>query len=93
MTTKIRGWKGKNLSYAVRLQLVNSVLMSVITYWCQIFHPLKKVIKQVNSVCRAFLWQYDENDPRPKNVNWNALCRPKKESWEFVTWNFGTLLP
>ena len=53
--------------------------MSVTTYWCQIFLLPKKVIKQVNSVCKAFLWHYNENDPRLGNVIWDALCRPKKE--------------
>lgn len=37
MTNKIRGWKGKNLSYAARLQLVNFVLISVTTYCARLF--------------------------------------------------------
>lgn len=79
MTSKIRGWQGKSLSYAARLQSVNSVLMRITTSWCQIFILPKKVIKVVNMVCRAFLWHYDSNDPKPRNVNWESLCWPKKE--------------
>ena len=59
MTSKIWGFQGKELSYAARHQLVNSVLMSITTYWCQIFVLPKKVIKDVIAVCRAFLWHYD----------------------------------
>ena len=68
MTSKIKGWQGKSLSYAARLQLINSVLMRITTYWCQIFILLKKFIKAVNMVCRAFLWHYDSNDPKLGNV-------------------------
>jgi hypothetical protein len=37
MTSRIRTWQAKFLSYAVGLQLVNSMLMSISSYWCQIF--------------------------------------------------------
>lgn len=37
MTNRIRTWQAKFLSYGARLQLVNSVLMSISSYWCQIF--------------------------------------------------------
>lgn len=34
MTSRIKVWNAKSLSYAARLQLVNSVLMSISSYWC-----------------------------------------------------------
>ena len=34
MTSRIRGWQRKKLSYAAKLQLANSVLMSISSYWC-----------------------------------------------------------
>ena len=55
MTYKIRNWHAKYLSYAVRLQLVNVVLMSIFSYWCQMFILPKKVVKEINNVCRAYL--------------------------------------
>ena len=79
MNTRIRGWQGKHCSYAARLQLVHSVLMSITTYWCQTFVLPKKVIKAVNSICRAFLWHHNSQETKPRNVNWDSLCRPKKE--------------
>ena len=33
MTSRIRSWIAKNLSYTTRLQLDNSVLMSISNYW------------------------------------------------------------
>ncbi|KAL2921921.1 hypothetical protein RDABS01_013412 [Bienertia sinuspersici] len=34
MCAKIKMWSSRNLSYAGRLQLVNSVLLSISSYWC-----------------------------------------------------------
>ena len=33
----------------------------------------------MNADCRAFLWHYNNKDTKPGNVNWEYLCRPKKE--------------
>ena len=37
MTWRIRAWSAKNLSYVAHLQLINSILMGISTYWCQMF--------------------------------------------------------
>ena len=55
MTSRIKSWSEKSLSYIARLQLVNSVLMNISSYWCQIFILPKKVINMINSICRSFL--------------------------------------
>ena len=55
MVARIKIWSSRHLSFAGRMQLVNSVLMSVSVYWCQIFILHKSVIKKINSVCRAYL--------------------------------------
>ena len=45
MTSKIRGWQGKSLSYVARLQLVNSVLMSIIIIGAKFLYFLKKLLR------------------------------------------------
>ena len=69
--------------------------MNVITYWCQIFLLPKKVIKAINSVCRSFLWHYDEHSSKARNINWNDLCKPKKEGGldmkNLKVWNLATI--
>lgn len=91
MTSRIRSWQAKFLSYAARLQLVNSVLMSISSYWCQIFIIPLCVIKQINVVCRAFLWHGDSYNTKPGNVRWSEVCRPKSEGGLGIrnlgTWN------
>ncbi|XP_010668056.1 uncharacterized protein LOC104885045 [Beta vulgaris subsp. vulgaris] len=37
MIARIRIWSSRNLSYTARMQLVNSVLMSLHQYWAQVF--------------------------------------------------------
>ena len=68
MTSKIRSWQVKNLSYAVRLQLVSAVLMNIINFWRQIFVLLKKVLKQVNAICRAYLWHGKVDSDVPESL-------------------------
>src|SRR5688572_30566887 len=62
MTERIKTWHAKYLTYATRIQLVNAVLMSISSYWCQIFILPKKVLKEINSVCRPYLWHGDANN-------------------------------
>ena len=78
MTSKIRSWHAKYLSYVARLQLINSVLMSISTYWCHIFVFPKKVINHINAVCTSFLWFDTSENGQAGNVSWKKVCTPKK---------------
>ena len=57
ITSRIRNWKAKLLTFAGRLQLIQSVLCSVQSYWNGLFILPKKVIKQVEQILRRFLWK------------------------------------
>ena len=78
MTSKIRSWHAKYLSYVARLQLINSVLMSISTYWCHIFVFPTKVINHINAVCTSFLWFDTSENGQAGNVSWKKVCTPKK---------------
>ncbi|VFR00991.1 unnamed protein product [Cuscuta campestris] len=56
MTTKITAWTSKNLSYAGKCKLINSVLYGIIGFWCRLFVIPTKVMKLVQALCRNFLW-------------------------------------
>ena len=45
MTARIRTWHARNLSYLARLQLVNSVLMSISNYWSQTIVLPKRTLR------------------------------------------------
>ena len=44
MTGKIRVWSSRNMSYTTRTLLINPVLMSLHSYWAQVFVLPKKVL-------------------------------------------------
>ncbi|GKV09536.1 hypothetical protein SLEP1_g21022 [Rubroshorea leprosula] len=72
-------WASKNLSFAGRLQLISSVIQEITTFWCSTFILPKKVIKEVEKLCAAFLWQSSTESARGAKVNWLSLCHPKQE--------------
>lgn len=56
MMIRIGTWSSKNLSFVGRLQLFNSVLLSLHIYRAQVFVLPKSVLKHIGKICRAFLW-------------------------------------
>ncbi|XP_021860867.2 uncharacterized protein [Spinacia oleracea] len=79
MCAKIKSWSSKNLSFAGRLTLVQSVLMTIQTYWTQIMILPKSIFKNFNNICRCFLWKGVADYSSPGKVAWKQLCRPKNE--------------
>ena len=86
-------WHAKYLIYAARLQLINVVLVSISSYWCQMFILPKKILKEVNNVFRTYLWHRDTSTTTPGNVSWAKVCSLKKfgglgvrnlESWNLA---------
>ncbi|GJV20379.1 RNA-directed DNA polymerase, eukaryota, reverse transcriptase zinc-binding domain protein [Tanacetum coccineum] len=51
--TKINDWKNKSLSYAGRVQLIESVLNSMQNYWASVFLLLKQVIYEIDKMLKA----------------------------------------
>lgn len=57
---------------------MNSVLMSLCTYWMQIMIIPKAVIKKINNLCRRFLWEGHLKGSKSGYVNWTKVCTSKK---------------
>nr|GEW10246.1 zinc finger, CCHC-type [Tanacetum cinerariifolium] len=53
---KISNWKNKYLSYARRLQLIDTVLESINVYWASVFLLPTTIIKEINRLLKNFLW-------------------------------------
>lgn len=57
---KLRGnissWTCRFLSYAGRLQLISSVLTSIVNFWASVFRLPCSCIKEIEQICSAFLW-------------------------------------
>ncbi|KAL0284166.1 UNVERIFIED_CONTAM: putative ribonuclease H protein [Sesamum radiatum] len=66
------------LSFAGRLQVIKSVLMSLNVYWAMAFILPKGVIRAVEKKMRNFLWKGNSVVGYPK-VAWSDVCRPIEE--------------
>ncbi|XP_021861241.1 uncharacterized protein [Spinacia oleracea] len=65
---RIKVWSSKNLSYSARMQLINSVLLSLHIYWAQIYVLLKSVLQDLVKICRAFLWSGQAYSQKPSSI-------------------------
>ncbi|KAL2225770.1 UNVERIFIED_CONTAM: putative mitochondrial protein, partial [Sesamum indicum] len=75
---RIAGWEGMALSYAGRVQIIKSVLLSLSLYWSSAFILPKKVTNEIEKRRHSFLWKGTTNSGYAK-VAWKDLCRPKDE--------------
>ncbi|XP_023758688.2 uncharacterized protein LOC111907126 [Lactuca sativa] len=75
---RIFNWKSKTLSFAGRLQLINSVLTSIHVYWASIFKIPIATINEIEKMCRSFLWANGEIVKGKAEVKWQDICKPKE---------------
>ncbi|XP_074314439.1 uncharacterized protein LOC141649654 [Silene latifolia] len=79
ITTRIRSWGAKHLSYAGRLTLVNSVLSGLHSCWSSIFLIPNGILNKIDAICRNYLWRGKDTYMNAPNVNWGGWCTPKDE--------------
>ncbi|KAL2903893.1 hypothetical protein RDABS01_002603 [Bienertia sinuspersici] len=79
MTANIRRWQTRHISFAGRLQLVNAILMSICTFWMLIFIIPTGVIREINRLCRRFLWEGQLYGKKPSYVSWDQVCKSKSK--------------
>lgn len=61
ITSRIKTGFSKQLSYAGRLQVINSVLFPIYNFWSSVFILPHAVVKEVASICRDYLWGSTED--------------------------------
>lgn len=79
ITTRITGWNAKFLSYAGHLQVIRSILCSILIYWVQMFYLPSTVIDEIEKRCRLYLWTGYSMQSHRVLVGWNDVCTRKKE--------------
>lgn len=96
MLGSIQNWTVKFLSYAGRLQLVQSVFLTIQNFWSQVFCLPKKVLKQVKTVCKRFLWNGEVQNKDKALIAWEIICQPASAGElnivEVQKWNQATIL-
>ncbi|KAG7587002.1 Reverse transcriptase domain [Arabidopsis thaliana x Arabidopsis arenosa] len=79
LINKFRSWAVSSLSYAGRLQLLNSVIYGLVNFWSSVFSLPKACIKKMESLCARFLWSGSIDSYHGAKVAWSDVCYPKRE--------------
>nr|XP_009796111.1 PREDICTED: uncharacterized protein LOC104242726 [Nicotiana sylvestris] len=79
MCARIQSWRIRNLLYAGRVLLENSVLMYIHSFWSSIFILPKKILRNITAICRNFLLDGKANSNKVPLVAWDLVCKPKQE--------------
>ncbi|XP_050217536.1 uncharacterized protein LOC126668373 [Mercurialis annua] len=79
ITSKIHSWNSKFLSYAVRMQLIQSVLLNMQVFWATILILPKNVISEIQRICSKFLWSGSSEGRNKAMVAWKEIEKLKKE--------------
>ena len=88
MVGRIRSWASKTLSFGDRHLLIDSVLISITSYWAQVMILPSSLIKLVNIICRSCLWIGSLDSTKPRPIAWDFACSPKKNI-SLGIWNVG----
>ncbi|XP_056860006.1 uncharacterized protein LOC130494489 [Raphanus sativus] len=76
---RISTWTSRFLSYAGRLQLIKSVLVSIVNFWSAVFRFPSCCIKEIEQLCAAFLWSGPELKTTSAKVAWQNVSKPTAE--------------
>ncbi|XP_022024382.1 uncharacterized protein LOC110924695 [Helianthus annuus] len=79
MEKRIDSWLNKSLSFAGRLQLINSVLSAMHIYWASVFIIPTRVTHDLEKLMRRFLWNAHSQGRVKAKVAWSDVCLPKDE--------------
>ncbi|XP_019238404.1 PREDICTED: uncharacterized protein LOC109218494 [Nicotiana attenuata] len=79
-----------------RLQMIKSVLLSIQSFWSQVFPLPKKILLKIESICKKFLWTGEAEGSKKALVAWTQLYWPKTAGClnitDIVTWNKAAIL-
>ncbi|GAV92962.1 zf-RVT domain-containing protein, partial [Cephalotus follicularis] len=79
LEARANSWVSKSLSYAGRLQLIQSTLASMQVFWASTFLLSATIIKDCERTLRRFLWGGSGNSHKHSLVKWSKVCLPRQE--------------
>jgi len=93
---KLSAWKASLLSIVGRVQLVKSVIHSMLLHCITIYSWPVNLIKDLEKWMRKFIWSGDVNKRKLVIVAWHKVCVPTKEGglgiWSLAKINEGANL-
>ena len=76
---KLLAWKASLLSIASRVQLIKSVIQSMLLHCLTIYSWPVNLLKDLEKWMRNFIWSGDINQRKLVIVAWHRVCKPYKE--------------
>lgn len=76
---KLAAWKASLLSMAGRVQLIRSVIQSMLLHCLTIYSWPARLLKDLEKWMRNFIWSGDINHRKLVTVSWFKVCKPIKE--------------
>ena len=77
--SRINSWTCRFISYAGRLQLIKSVLMSIVNFWAGVYRLPSKCMKEIEQLCSSFLWYGPELKSTGAKVAWRDIYKLQNE--------------
>uniref|UniRef100_A0A803Q2Q8 Reverse transcriptase domain-containing protein n=1 Tax=Cannabis sativa TaxID=3483 RepID=A0A803Q2Q8_CANSA len=91
ITARIKTWSSRNVSFAGRVVVINSVLMAIHAYWCQVLILPKKVVNAIEAICMNYLWNGKAVYQGLGAISWESICQPQSTGGisfkNVATWN------
>ncbi|KAJ8429587.1 hypothetical protein Cgig2_023793 [Carnegiea gigantea] len=95
LVEKIMAKATKNISFAERARLINSVIFGMYTYWASIFLLPTEVTDKIIGICRNHLWSGVGEYKKAPYISWHQTCLPKSQGGigikDLSTWNKATI--
>ena len=76
--SRVTSWQARHLSFAGRLQLIQSVLYNIIGFWASAFPLSKGCVEDLEKMLNAFLWSGAPDSARGAKVAWSSVCTSKE---------------
>jgi len=76
---KLSAWKASLLSMAGRVQLIKSVIHSMLLHCLTIYSWPTNLLKELEKWMRNFIWSGDINQRKLVTVSWHKVCKSFKE--------------
>ncbi|XP_074293211.1 uncharacterized protein LOC141620172 [Silene latifolia] len=79
------------LTYAGRLQILNTIIFGITNFWCASVLLPKTIIKLINKLCKDYFWHVEQGVIKMMFKSWKAVCSPRHERGfnikELISWN------
>ncbi|XP_074314008.1 uncharacterized protein LOC141649212 [Silene latifolia] len=72
----VQSCASKFLSYAGKLQVLNSVVFGLCNFWCGSLVLPKAICNAITTYCRQLFWGYSEGNRRVIFKSWQSICFP-----------------